>query len=399
MSGHVRRRGEQSFELKFDLGRDPNTGERQTAYHSFKGTKRQAQARLTELMAATLAGTYVEPSKVTVADFVRGRIEQWNITPRTAQRYRELLNYQILPYLGGKTLQRLSRLDIEAWHKALSKTGLGARTIGNAHRVLSQALGDAERDGIVTKNICKLHRPPKPTDEEMVIVRDVPGFIAKIHGTALYVPALLALTCGLRLGEVLALRNQHVDLQRRVLQVREALEHTKAHGTRIKAPKTKAGRRDITLPDIAVTALAEHRRRLLETRMKLGAGRLPDDALLFATLERHAAASRRGVCTLGRDCGADWYAGNYVSRTAAHACQSTHRQRRRYCHHCQAPWTCKAKRHAFDLRPHVSHRRQQGRRRYQRRTRRMIGWHSGGKTRVCSFFSAENIAEMSARDV
>lgn len=96
----------------------------------------------------------------------------------------------------------------------------------------------------------------------------------------------MALVTGLRLGEILALRDRSVDLDKGVIQVREALEETKAHGIRFKAPKSKAGHRDITLPEeIAITALQEHRRRLLETRLKLGAGKLPDDALLFANLE------------------------------------------------------------------------------------------------------------------
>jgi integrase len=119
----------------------------------------------------------------------------------------------------------------------------------------------------------------------MVIVRDVPGFIAKIQGSRMYVHALLALVGGMRLGEVLALRDRCVDLDKGVIYVREALEETKAHGVRFKVPKSKAGRRDITLPDIAVEALREHRKQLLEIRMKLGAGKLPPDALLFSNLD------------------------------------------------------------------------------------------------------------------
>jgi integrase len=89
----------------------------------------------------------------------------------------------------------------------------------------------------------------------------------------------------LRLGEILALRWNRVDLDGKMIAVREALESTKAHGIRSKAPKSRAGRRDITLPDILVDALREHRKAMLELRMQLGLGRLPDDALLFANVE------------------------------------------------------------------------------------------------------------------
>jgi integrase len=96
---------------------------------------------------------------------------------------------------------------------------------------------------------------------------------------------MVSLFTGMRLGEVLAVRLNRVDLDRGVAQVREALEQTKAHGIRFKPPKSKAGRRDITLPDVLVEALREHRKRQLEFWMQLGRGRLPDDALLFASLD------------------------------------------------------------------------------------------------------------------
>jgi hypothetical protein len=60
MRGHIRQRGKNSFELKFDAGRDPATGKRKIQYRSFKGTKREAQAKLTELLASVGKGSYVE---------------------------------------------------------------------------------------------------------------------------------------------------------------------------------------------------------------------------------------------------------------------------------------------------------------------------------------------------
>ena len=287
MKGHIRQRGKHSFELKFDAGRDPATGKRKIQYASFKGTKREAQVKLAALITSVGAGSYVEPSKSTVAEFVRGRVDQWqaagDISARTAQRYRQLVENQIAPHLGAKALQKLTRLDIEAWHNAL-QGGLAARTIGHAHRVLSKALSDAETDGLIVKNVCKLRRAPKVAESEMVIVQDVPGLVVKLRGSRLYVPAMVALFTGMRLGEVLALRWGRVDLDGKVIQVREALEPTKA-GIRFKTPKSKAGRRDVTLPDLLVETLREFRKDQLEIRIKLGAGRLPDDALLFANLE------------------------------------------------------------------------------------------------------------------
>jgi integrase len=104
-----------------------------------------------------------------------------------------------------------------------------------------------------------------------------------------------ALYTGLRRGELLALRWRNVDLDSKTLRVRESLESTKAGGVRFKTPKTRAGRRDVTLPDIVLEALREHLRQQLEQRLVIERGimsggvvafpKLADDALVFATIE------------------------------------------------------------------------------------------------------------------
>jgi integrase len=297
MRGHIRQRGKNSWELKFDAGRDA-AGKRAIKYHSFKGTKREAQAKLVDLLAGVAKGSYVEHSKATVVGFVRDRISQWeaagHISARTAERYRYLVENQIAPHIGAKLLQKLRPLDIEEWHTILrtkgradGKAGITDRTIGHAHRVLSKALSDALTNELVAKNVARAKPAPKVPDEEMVIVQDVPGLVAKLRasGGRLYVPAMLSLFTGMRRGEVLALRWGCVDLDGKVIKVREALEHTKAQGIRFKSPKSKAGRRDITVPDILVDLLREHRKAQLELRLKLGAGKLQDDDLLFTDIQ------------------------------------------------------------------------------------------------------------------
>ena len=232
-----------------------------------------------------------------VGEFVSARINQWeasgDITARTAERYRELLANQIVPFIGNKLIQKLRPLDIEQWHTTLrtkgradGKGGVAPRTIGHAHRVLSSALSDAVKNEICTKNVATNHSAPKVGGEEMTIVQDVPGLVAKLeHADRIRMPAMVALFTGMRLGEVLALRWASMDLDKAVIYVREAIEETDEHGIRFKEPKSKAGRRDITLPDMLVDALREHRKAQLELRMKMGQGKMPDDALLFATLE------------------------------------------------------------------------------------------------------------------
>ena len=70
MRGHIRRRGTRSWAIVIDLGRDPATGKRRQRWVSVKGTKRDAQRRLTELLRRYDTGTWMEPSRITVAEFL-----------------------------------------------------------------------------------------------------------------------------------------------------------------------------------------------------------------------------------------------------------------------------------------------------------------------------------------
>jgi integrase len=191
---------------------------------------------------------------------------------------------RITPHLGTKVLRKLRPLDIEAWQTAL-RDSISASTIGHAHRLLSKALRDALKNDLVDRNVCREQSAPKVQSVEQAIVRDVPALVTKLQGWRYGTVATVALFTGLRLGEVLALRWGNVDLDRKVLRVIGTLEETKTFGIRFKPPKTKAGKREVTLPDVLVEALREHRKTQLELRLQLGLGKMPDDALLFARID------------------------------------------------------------------------------------------------------------------
>ena len=83
--GHIRPQGDGSWEIKFDLGRDPLTGRRITKYVTFRGTKRRAQEELTRLLGQRNDGSYVEPTKMTVAQYLNHWLEA-DIDRRVAAR-------------------------------------------------------------------------------------------------------------------------------------------------------------------------------------------------------------------------------------------------------------------------------------------------------------------------
>jgi integrase len=296
--GHIRQRSPGSWEIKFEAGRDPVIGKRKTRYVTIKGNKKAAQQELRRLLGTLDEGSYVDPSKLTVAEHVRARVTQWEasgkISTKTAERYSELIENQIVPHLGTQQLQKLRPAEIENWHTTLrtsgrkdGKGGISARTVGHAHRVLSKALREAVRHALVAKNVAAEEGAPQVDGEEIVILTNdqIKELLTKLVGQSIYCRAIVSLFTGIRRGETLALRWPNTDLDAKVIRVREALEETKAHGIRFKKAKTKNGRRDITIPDIVVEALREHRRPQLELRIALGLGKLPDDALVFPALD------------------------------------------------------------------------------------------------------------------
>ena len=179
MSGHIRRRGERSWELKFDTGVDPLTGRRMTRYHSFKGTKRDAQAELVRLMDATARGTYIDPSKTTLGEFLDRWERDWaaiNVTPKTLERYAELLKVHVRPHLAALPVQKLAPAHLaELYGKLLREgrrprgeeaaAGLSPRTVGHVHRVLHKALNVAVEWGVTHRNVVSVVTPPKVSSD------------------------------------------------------------------------------------------------------------------------------------------------------------------------------------------------------------------------------------------
>ena len=296
MSGSITKRGENSWRLKFDLGRDPVTGKRLTRFVTVRGTKKAAAAELTRLLAAHGAGTLAEPTKQTVGAYLLTWIETTSalghVSPKTTERYRQLIEQQIVPHLGGIPLQALKPSNIRTWHATILTAGgqdgaaLSARTVGHAHRVLHKALADATRYELLTRNPASSVPPPKVTSSEMAILSadEVKTVLAAIAETSIYAQVVVLLSTGMRRGESAGLRWSDIDLDAGKLCVERSIEKTRA-GLRIKSPKTKNGRRTISIPAGAIAVLKQHRKAQLELRMELGIGRPAADAFVFGDVE------------------------------------------------------------------------------------------------------------------
>jgi integrase len=291
MRGHIRERSPGRWAIVLDH-RDPATGERRRRWHSFAGTKRQAQVKCAELVAELQSGGSVDPSKITVVEFLDRFDRDWaalHVSARSRDRYRFALDH-VRRRLGDRRLQKVSPADIAALYAALIREDLAPRTVRMVHTALHRALGQAKAWGVIRDNPADIAKPPKAPDRETPMLQpdQAAVLLERLRGKPLYLLASLALGTGLRRNELLGLRWGNVDLDAGWLTIEQALEQTATHGIRIKSPKTRHGRRTISLPAHLVTELRTHWREQQEQRLAAGLGKAPDTAPVFATADgRH----------------------------------------------------------------------------------------------------------------
>lgn len=115
--GHIRQRGPNAWELKYDTGVDPVSGKRITKFKTVHGAKRDAQRELRNILTAVEGGTYADAGKLTVGAW----LQQWlteaqhKVTPKTLQRYREIVELHLIPALGAIPLGKLQPAQIQAY--------------------------------------------------------------------------------------------------------------------------------------------------------------------------------------------------------------------------------------------------------------------------------------------
>ncbi|WMT71071.1 tyrosine-type recombinase/integrase [Bradyrhizobium sp. Ash2021] len=305
MKGHIRERSPGHFAIILDQ-RDPATGKRKRKWYSFEGTKRQAQIECSRLITEIRSGSNVEPSKITVLQF----LERWlkhvkpNVSPKTHERYEQIALKNIAPLIGAKLLLKLKPIEIsEAYSQALEsgrcdgKGGLAPRTVHHMHRILFSALDQAERWKLIARNpAALLEKRDRPKIEKKAVrTIDAPA-TADVFDAArkrrLFIPLVLAAFCGLRRGEITAIRWRAIDLDRGQLAVLASTEQLD-DGT-IREKEAKSGRaRTVALPSLAVEEL--RRWRLLQAQELLRLGTRTDDDWLVVTQADGSALQPRSL--------------------------------------------------------------------------------------------------------
>ena len=255
-------------------------GARKTVYAR---TRTEASRELTAIRRSLDIGMPVRrdermPLSAYLADWM-ARLRP-TVKPLTWQRYQELLR-GVPETMGRTALAKLTPSQVDRLYADRLAAGLSPTTVHQLHSVLHHALGDGVRKGMIARNVCDLVDAPRPNRAQVqaLTAEQALRFLAAAAHDRLDALYVLALTTGMRQGELLALHWADVDLDKGVLQVRGTLhrvpgvsvsETGEKSGLVISDPKTSHSRRPVRLSALAVDALRAHRARQNEERLVLG---------------------------------------------------------------------------------------------------------------------------------
>lgn len=280
--GSITRRKDGLYMARFTV--ETATGaKRKTLYAK---TRKEASDKLTEALAQAQKGITADAGAMSVGAFIECWIEdsiRGSVRRSTYQRDESLCRVHIVTALGKKKLKTLSAADVQRFYRAKLDSGLSSATVHKLHVLLHKALKQAERWGLVPRNVAVDVDPPKVHKEEVRLLNNEQArkLLDTVKGDRLEALYVVAVQSGLRQGELLALRWEDVDLEARTIQVRRTI--TRDGGKHSVGPaKTAKGRRTVKLTRDATEALQEHLERQLAEIDKAG-DKWQENGLVFCT--------------------------------------------------------------------------------------------------------------------
>ena len=239
-------------------------------------TRAEVAKKLHEAIRARDQGLQFSPERQTVADYLTrwlSDVVKPGTRPKTHRTYKDLVEDHILPILGKRRLAKLSPQDVRAFMREKLAEGLSAKTVKHIRDTLRNALNVAIKDGLLVRNAAALADPPRIERNEMRAFTpdEARRFLGAIKGHRLEALFSVALSLGLRQGEILGLRWQDVDFEGKRLLIRFQLQRVEGR-LQLVEPKTPKSVRTLMLPQLAVSALAQHRARQEQERQLAGTG-------------------------------------------------------------------------------------------------------------------------------
>ena len=283
MRGSITARGQDTWRLQVYTGIGADGKPRQHT-ETVRGRKGDAQRRLRELLTTLDQGSFTPPSRVTLREHLRSWLAgyvQTNCSPRTLDGYQSIIERHLTPSLGHYRLRDLQPETIQAYYgKALEH--LSPRTVAKHHRLLSQALKYAVRQGYLGRNPCELVDPPSWKGKVMrtLTPSEVQTLLDVARDSYHYPVYYAAVSSGLRQAELLGLRWRDIDLELLSISVSRVL-YKRRGLCEVKEPKTPHSRRRVAMTPKLAMFLREYQQEREWLCGELGES-LDLDDLVFA---------------------------------------------------------------------------------------------------------------------
>lgn len=241
--------------------------QRRTVYGK---TKTEAQEKLTRLQSSKLGGLLNAVNKATLGEHLNrwlAHTVRTSLRTTTYHAYESAVRLHISPLIGGVRLEKLTADHLRGLYAELGNQAVGATTVRKVHAVLRRALKQAVRDGLIPRNPCDAVVAPRVPDPEIhpldaAQAATLLEAAKTFRGGRTYPIMATALGTGMRLGELLGLSWDDVDLDGGTIHVRFTLEEAGGKLTR-REPKTAKARRKIDLPTFVVEVLWQQKRSQL----------------------------------------------------------------------------------------------------------------------------------------
>jgi integrase len=262
---------------------DPLTGETKQVMVGGFPTEREAKAERDRVRASLTKGEYVNPSSLTLEEFLNEWIEVHATTlkPTTEAEYRARLRLYVIPQIGKIKLYQLRPTDIQKMYLNLLKEGgksgrpLSAKSVSNIGLVLKRALQHAlDVEQLIVRNPAS--RVPFPKGESKRNTtwssKELNLFLSGAKSHRLFAFYRLAAFTGARRSEVLGLKWTDLDLENKRVFIERVRVKTRDGVQEVGTTKGGDGRRVVTLDDTTINTLKEHRKQQFEERLSIGEG-------------------------------------------------------------------------------------------------------------------------------
>lgn len=228
-------------------------------------TQKECRLWIRQMQDQVDNGLHWEAVKLSVEDYLNRWLKdiEGTIKPKTHYQYAGIVRNHLIPGLGKLKLAELQPYHIQKVYTDLKEQGHSQRNIQLVHSILRRALVMAEQQGLIGRNPSKAITSPKVVHKEMKVLNDnqVRQLLIAAQGDRYEALYHLAVTTGLRQGELLGLKWVDIDWASNTLQVKRQLQRQKGRGLVFSSPKSKAGQRLVQLGEVTMKLLAEHRKR------------------------------------------------------------------------------------------------------------------------------------------